>query len=314
MSRHPEHVPVMPNEVKASFEVMPDGTFVDVTLGMGGHSIRILREIPGIRRFVGIDRDTEILAIARERMQDIPVELFFVHGNFRDMKDLLPPGTEEDVAGILADLGISTLQLDTPERGFAFQSDAPIDMRMDRSQEKSAYHVINEYSEDQLSKILREWGEVRGARRIAQEIVRERGAEPIGTTGQFARTISKLVPDRFLNKELARIFQAIRIEVNDELSALEKWLEDAVSLLVPNGVITVLSYHSLEDRIVKNRFREWARGCVCPPRLPVCQCGLAPVLRLPKQKLQRPTEEEVRANGRARSARLRTAIRLAEAS
>ncbi len=305
-----DHKSVMRRETVDVFREFPGGIFLDGTVGAAGHAESILDAIDSIRRFYGIDQDEEALAIALERLRRFGDRVELIHGNFRSLDKLLPAGSGGRVGGILLDLGVSSMQLDRVERGFSFRNDAPIDMRMNRTSGKSAYEVINEYTEEELVRVLREWGEVRSPKAIARAIVRERGVEPIRDTGRFSRTVSRRIPERTRTKELARIYQAVRIEVNDELGSLREGLERSVEFLSPRGILAVLSYHSLEDRLVKTRFREWAKGCICPPDMPVCGCGILPSVSLPFRKAKMPTQDEIDRNGRARSARLRVAIRL----
>ncbi|MBM3320300.1 MAG: 16S rRNA (cytosine(1402)-N(4))-methyltransferase RsmH [Candidatus Eisenbacteria bacterium] len=305
------HEPVLAREVAEALRPFPGGIFVDATFGLGNHTAAVLDAVEGIERVVGIDRDGEILEEAGRRFARSAVPVDLVRGNFRDLRALLGPGAEGRVGGILFDLGIGSFQIDRPERGFSYRSEGALDMRMDRSGTRSAYDVVNGYSAEELARVIRRWGEERNAGAIARAIVRARRAAPIAGTRRLAEVVSSRLSARGRIKGLARVFQAIRIEVNEEIASLEEGLSQAVDVLAPGGHIAVIGYHSIEDRVVKQRFQEWARGCVCPPHLPVCRCGRAPALRLSSRRAIRPSEEEVARNPRARSARLRAAVRIA---
>ncbi|MBN1826022.1 MAG: 16S rRNA (cytosine(1402)-N(4))-methyltransferase RsmH [Candidatus Eisenbacteria bacterium] len=306
----PEHVPVLLPETVEALRPFPGGLFVDGTLGPGGHAEAVLKDVRGIEAFVGIDRDGETLASARTRLAGISLPSRFAHGDFRDLVRLVGEEWLGRVGGVLLDLGVSSIHLDDPERGFSHGAEGPLDMRMNRRDEKSAFDVVNGYDEKRLADTIRRYGEERNARAIAREIVRERESGPIRDTARLARAAGRRIPARMRTKGLSRVFQAIRIEVNDELGALESGLDGALELLAPGGRLVVIAYHSLEDRIVKERFRQWERGCVCPPRAPVCLCGRGPLVRLPHRRAIRPGAEETARNPRARSARLRTAEKL----
>ncbi len=305
------HVPVLLEEAVRLFESFPGGFLVDGTVGMGGHAEALLAALAGrVRGFVGVDRDEAALAVASKRLGCFETPLRFVHGNFRELPRLLAVEGIEGVGGILLDLGVSSLQIDRADRGFSYRRKGPLDMRMNRSETKSALDVVNHYSEKELADILRDFGEVRNARAIAGEIVRERSAEPILHTDRLARTVSRRIPARRRNAELSRVFQAIRIEVNDELSSLGEALEGCVEILDDGGVLAVIAYHSLEDRMVKRAMARFVKGCECPPGFPVCRCGKKPLVeRLTRRAIQ-PGEKEIERNGRARSARLRAVRRL----
>ena len=307
------HLPVLLPETLEAFRPFPGGLFVDGTLGPGGHAEAVLKNVEGIEAFVGIDRDGETLESAKRRLAGFSVPARFVHGDFLDILRLAGPEWRGRTGGVLLDLGVSSIHLDDPRRGFSHGAEGPLDMRMNRRQEKSAYDVVNEYGEERLAETIRRYGEERNARAIAREIVRERKGSPIEDTARLARAAARRLPPKHRVAGLSRVFQAIRIEVNDELAALEEGLEGALELLRPEGRLVAIAYHSLEDRIVKERFREWERGCVCPPRAPVCVCGRRPKVRLPRRRAIRPGDEERARNPRARSARLRTAVRLGEA-
>jgi len=306
----PAHLPVLLPETLEALRPFPGGLFVDGTLGPGGHAEAALNHVDGIEAFLGIDRDWETLEKARVRLADISVPSRFADGDVRDILRLAGEEWRGRAGGVLLDLGVSSIHLDDPERGFSHGAEGPLDMRMNRTEERSAYDVVNGYDEARLAETIRRYGEERNARAIAREIVREREESPIGDTSRLARAAARRLPPKHRAAGLSRVFQAIRIEVNDELAALEEGLDGAKELLRPEGRLVVIAYHSLEDRIVKERFRGWEKGCVCPPRTPLCVCGRTPSVRLPRRRAVRPSAEEIDRNPRARSARLRTAAKL----
>ena len=294
------HRPVMVQEVAELFRPLREGVVVDATYGGGGHTAR-LREVLGENlRIIGIDRDGD--AVTRGQSQGHEV----LAGDFRDLTALLEPAGVDELTGVLFDFGVSSHQLDTAERGFSYHADAPLDMRMDSSQGRTAADLVNDLPVVDLARIIRQLGEDKNALRIARAIVAGR---PLRSTGHLAEVIASAVParDRRSGHPARKTFQAIRIAVNDELEAIRAGLDSALGLLVPGGRCVAISYHSLEDRIVKQRFAEGARGCVCPPGMPVCGCGAAPELRVLAAGGLRPTDAEVADNPRARSARLRAA-------
>lgn len=307
----PCHIAVLCGEVVRLFDSFPGGILADGTLGGGGHAESLLEAYGDrIDEYVGIDRDAEAVEAARRRLERFGGKVTCLRGNFRRISDLLGPERSGRVGGILLDLGFSSLQLDRAERGFSYREEGPLDMRMNRESGVSAFEVVNSYPEEKLAAVLREFGEVRGAGAIARAIARERGAEPIRETGRLARAVSRRIPARRRNAELARIFQAIRIEVNDELGALAEGLERGFPLLAPRGLYAVIAYHSLEDRLVKRTMSGWSKGCVCPPDFPVCRCGRKPVATRATRGAIKPGEDEIDRNSRARSARLRAVVRL----
>lgn len=312
----PEHVPVLADETVGYLAPERGGTFVDCTLGLGGHAVRLLERAPGIR-LVGIDRDPEALAIARERLRPWGDRVELVESNFGDLAEIVARLGLEPLAGVLADLGVSSLQLDTAERGFSFRRPGPLDMRMEgvggRGGE-TARDVVNEYGEDELTRLLREYGEEPQARRVARAIVQRRTAKPIETTGELREVVeaAKGGPRQPWHAEkidpATRVFQALRIQVNQELAGLERLLDQVVDLLDRDGRLVVISYHSLEDRLVKRKLRDDARGDVdLVTGRPRAETQLLEVLT---RKPVRPSEAEVAANPRSRSARLRAARRL----
>ena len=306
-----DHVPVLADEVRECLAVRPGETVVDATFGAGGHAALFAADLRGSGKLIAIDRDP----IARtyferlEKRQRVSARL--LRGDFGVV---LPQLAANDVRAdaILLDLGVSSMQLDRPERGFSYSVDAPLDMRMDTSQDLSAREVVNEWPEGELISIFRRYGEERYARQIAKAIVRRRKEQPFERTGELVDTIKHAIPTpaRFGEGHPAkRVFQALRIAVNDELGSLEAALPAALEMLRPGGRLAVISFHSLEDRIVKQFLRERERGCTCPPDFPICVCGHEPELRAVQRRPVRPSESEIAANPRAASARLRAAVK-----
>jgi 16S rRNA (cytosine1402-N4)-methyltransferase len=289
--------------------VRPGETVIDATFGAGGHARLLAADLQGQGRFIGIDRDASVRPYFERFQPEARVQARFLRGDFSIvLPQLADNGVEADA--ILIDLGVSSMQIDRPERGFSYAVDAPLDMRMDASGSLSAREVVNEWDERELATIFRRFGEERFARQIARAIVLRRSEQPFERTADLVETIKGAIPAprRFGDGHPAkRVFQALRIAVNDELAALERVLPAAVSMLRPGGRIAVISFQSLEDRIVKRFFAAEARGCVCPPDLPVCVCGREPVLRLLTRKAVRPSPAEVADNPRSASARLRVA-------
>lgn len=307
------HVPVMVNEVVELLRPAPGNVIVDCTVGGGGHASALLpRIVPG-GRLIGIDRDPRTLATARDRLAPFGDAVTLVHGNFGDLGVILAGLDLGGVDAVLFDLGVSSFQLDEPERGFTYRTDAPLDMRMDPGSPTSAAEIVNTWPAQELARILREFGEERWAGRIAAAIVRAREKAPLSTTGELAAVVKDAIPAaarRSGPHPARRTFQALRIAVNAELDALQQGLAAAIDALLPGGRVAVISFHSLEDRIVKRTFAELAAGCRCPPELPECRCGRQARLRVLTRKPVTPTHDEVAANPRARSARLRAAERL----
>ena len=300
------HKPVLLDECIAALHIRPEGTYVDGTLGRAGHSREIAKRLT-TGRLICIDRDSAAIEAAGERLAPWMDRVRLVHSNFSELGSVL----EEDADGMLFDLGVSSPQLDDPERGFSYMHDAPLDMRMDRSAPLTAREVVNSWSLEELRRILYDFGEERYSGLIAAAVIRERGQAPIETTGRLAEIICGAMPARARREKqhpAKRSFQAVRIAVNGELDALPPMLRAAADKLRPGGRLAVITFHSLEDRIVKRTLRELAQGCTCPPSFPVCVCGKKPVVRLGKPLT--PTAAEVEENPRARSARLRTAEKL----
>lgn len=305
-----KHIPVMLEECMDLLNLAqrPSGVFVDGTLGGGGHTEQMLRRTTG--RVIGIDRDWDALRAAGARLSPFGERFVPLHGNYANIKTLLRQAGLDGMDGMLMDLGVSSYQLDNPERGFSFHSEAPLDMRMDQTAELTAEIVLNTYPEKELARIISQYGEEKWAVRIAKFIV---AARPLRTTMDLVRVIDAAVPAaerRKVSHPARRTFQAIRIEVNSELSLLEPALRDAVDCLTPGGRLVVITFHSLEDRIVKTGLNEFARGCTCPPDFPVCVCGKTPQVKLVNKKPILPTEREIEENPRARSAKLRIAEKL----
>lgn len=310
MSMDFKHKSVLLFEAIRGLNIKPDGVYVDSTLGGGGHSAEILKSLPE-GQLIAIDQDADALAHARGRLGQYS-NIIFVHDNFENLAAIIDEHAPEGVDGILMDLGVSSYQLDNPERGFSYMNDAPLDMRMDREATLTAHDVVNGYSEEELYRVIRNYGEERFARRIAQRILRTRSLQNIETTFQLNDIIRAAIPakDRRTGPHPSkRTFQAIRIEVNRELSILKSTIEGGIKRLKPGGRYAIITFHSLEDRIVKNVFREQADPCECPPRLP-CVCGKTPTVSLVSRKAIEPGHDEMEENPRARSAKLRLCEKL----
>jgi len=308
------HEPVLLAEVLEILQPQPGETFVDCTVGGGGHSLEIASRISPHGKLVAIDRDREAVAAARKRMQHLGEAVIFVQDNFRNLKTILATLELEKVDGILLDVGVSSHQLDEGERGFSFHSDAALDMRMDRNGGITAAQLVNESPAEELARIIRDFGEELWARRIADFIVaRRQRSGPIRTTVELVETIKAAIPAkarRHGKHPARRTFQALRMAVNDELAALEQVLDDALEVLRPGGRLAVITFHSLEDRLVKKKIKRAAGCCQCPPGLPQCSCGWKPKVLALTGKALRPTAEETARNSRARSARLRAAVKV----
>lgn len=301
-----EHVSVLLQPAVDMLAVREGGVYVDGTLGGGGHSEEILRRLAGSGRLIGIDRDDDALTASRARL-GAHANFAAVKGNFHDARALLEQLGVERIDGMLLDLGVSSYQLDTAERGFSYHADAPLDMRMDRAQPLTARDIVNGWPEAEIARVLRDYGEESWAARIARIIAEHRARAPIETTADLVACVDAAIPRRVRDKDAGhsarRTFQALRIAVNDELEPLRAALQDAAALLAPGGRLAVISFHSLEDRIVKQTFRTLANPCICPPKCPVCVCGRKPVVRLLGSV--KPDAEELARNPRARSALLR---------
>ncbi len=305
-----EHNPVMLSECLEYLRIKPGGTYVDGTLGGGGHSVKILERLSENGMLIGIDRDVNALKAASERLKDVGGKAKTVteQGNFKDIDTICKKNGIKEVDGILLDLGVSSHQLDEAERGFSYMQDAPIDMRMDRESRLSAADIVNRYGERELTNIIRNYGEEKWASRIAAFIVESRKQSPINTTGQLVEIIKAAIPASARREgphPAKRTFQALRITVNDELGALEVGIEKGVELLKSGGRICIITFHSLEDRIVKTKFRELTNPCTCPVEFPVCVCGRTTKGRNVTKKPLIPTSIELEHNPRSRSAKLR---------
>ena len=302
-----KHYSVMRRQCIEALNIRPDGIYVDMTLGGGGHSSLIAEKLIG-GRLIGIDRDADAIRAAGERLAPFADRVTLVKDNYKNIAKVLGNLGIDRVDGILCDLGVSSYQLDEPERGFSYRFDAPLDMRMDREQQLTAADVVNTYSAEQLAEIIFKYGEERYARKIAYKIVSAREKAPIETTAQLTALIQSAFPpkERFGDKHPAkRTFQALRIEVNEELKDLDRAFEDAVGLLKSGGRIVVMTFHSLEDRIVKNLFRRLSEGCICDKNLPVCVCNNREILKLINRKPILADEKELEENNRSKPAKLR---------
>ena len=305
----PEHKSVLLHECIENLNIKPDGIYVDGTLGLGGHSMEIAKRLT-TGRLIAIDQDETAIERSKARLAPWAERITFVHGNFRSLGKILDDLGIDRGNGMLFDLGVSSPQLDEAERGFSYMADAPLDMRMDQSAPVTAWTVVNTWPERELVRILRDYGEERYANRIAGNIVRAREKKPVETTLELVDIIKSAMPGAALREKqhpAKRSFQAIRIAVNDELGELPPMLDAAEKNLKPGGRLAVITFHSLEDRIVKKKLQELAQGCICPPEFPVCVCGRKPKVKLITRKPIVSNEEELAENPRARSAKLRVA-------
>ena len=307
------HKPVLLQECLDGLAIKPQGVYLDGTLGRAGHSREIARRLGSEGRLICIDRDQAALDAAGERLGEWMDRVTLIHGNFGDLADLLDDQGLSGLDGMLFDLGVSSPQLDDKTRGFSYMQDAPLDMRMDQSERLTADTVVNQWPQEELRRILWQYGEERYAPQIAAAIVRRRAERPIASTLDLVEVIRGAMPARALREKqhpAKRSFQAIRIAVNDELSAVDRMLQAAVPRLAPGGRLCVISFHSLEERLVKNALAAFAKGCTCPPDLPVCVCGKVPEVRLVSRKPIVASPAELEENPRARSAKLRVAEKL----
>jgi 16S rRNA (cytosine1402-N4)-methyltransferase len=306
-----DHVPVLANEVRECLAVQPGDTVIDATFGAGGHASLLAADLHGRGKLIAIDRDPSVRTYFERLEKQVTVQLRLLRGDFSVvLPQLAANGVRADA--ILLDLGVSSMQIDRPERGFSYSVDAPLDMRMDTSQDLTAREIVNEWPERELGTVFRRYGEERYAKQIARAIVRRRKEQPFERTGELVDTIKASIPApaRFGEGHPAkRVFQALRIAVNDELSSLETALPAALEMLRPGGRLAVIAFHSLEDRAVKHFLRDKERGCTCPPDFPVCVCGHEPELRAIQRRPVRPGNAEIAANPRAASARLRAAVK-----
>ena len=312
MEQNPKHISVLLDECIENLNIKPDGIYLDGTLGMGGHSYEIASRL-STGRLICIDRDETAIERAGRRLAPFGEKVRLVHGNFSDAASILDSLGIKGADGMLFDLGVSSPQLDEAERGFSYMAEAPLDMRMDRSGGITAWEVVNTWSEERLNRILWDYGEERCARRITAAILKHRAEKPIGTTQELTEIIRSAMPAAALREKqhpAKRTFQAIRIAVNDELGAIAAMMETAPDKLNKGGRLCVISFHSLEDRIVKSGIQARERGCTCPREAPVCTCGFVQTLKSVSRKPILPTREEIERNPRARSAKLRVAERV----
>ena len=304
------HRPVLLHECIEALAIRPDGIYLDGTLGRGGHSGEIAKRLSDKGRLLCVDRDRQALEEAGRRLAPWADRITFLHGNFADLDALMDRAGVAAADGMLFDLGVSSPQLDDPERGFSYMHDAPLDMRMDRDDALTAWTVVNQWPREELRRVLSQYGEERYAGPIAAAIDKARQKAPIETTGQLVEVIRGALPAAALREKqhpAKRSFQGIRIAVNDELASVSRMLQAAIPRLNPGGRLAVISFHSLEDRIVKSELAAAAKGCTCPPEFPVCVCGKTPQVKLVTRKPVLPGEDELEENPRARSAKLRVA-------
>ena len=303
-----EHISVLLYETVDGLNVKPDGIYVDATLGGGGHAYEVCSRLGSQGRLIGIDQDADAIRAAGKRLECFGEKVTIVRSNYCDMKQQLQKLGIDKVDGITVDLGVSSYQLDNEERGFTYRTDAPLDMRMDRRQKMTARDIVNDYSEMDLYRVIRDYGEDKFAKNIAKHIVAARGTNPIETTGQLTEIIRASIPMKYQKKSghpAKRTFQAIRIELNRELDVLKNSLDDMIEILNPGGRLCIITFHSLEDRIVKSAFKKNENPCTCPPDFPVCVCGKVSKGCVVTRKPILPSEEEMEVNSRSKSAKLR---------
>ncbi len=303
-----QHKSVLLGECIEYLNIRPDGIYADGTLGGAGHSLEIVKRLTDGGLLIGIDQDQAAIEAAGERLSAYEGRFRIIRSNYVHMAEVLAAQGVRGADGILLDLGVSSYQLDTPERGFSYMEDAPLDMRMDQRQEKTARDLVNDYTEQELYRVIRDYGEDKFAKNIAKHIVRARQDKPVETTGELAELIKRAIPAKVRAQgghPAKRTFQAIRIELNQELSVLTEALDQMAGLLKPGGRLCIITFHSLEDRIVKRRFREWEHPCTCPPDFPVCVCGKKSQGRVVTRKPVLPGKEELEENARSKSAKLR---------
>ena len=303
-----KHKSVLLNETIDGLNIKPDGIYVDGTLGGGGHAYEVCRRLGEKGTIVGIDQDAAAIEAASARLKDFGEKVTIVRSNYCDMKSKLHELGIDKVDGIVLDLGVSSYQLDTAERGFSYREDAPLDMRMDTRQKMTARDIVNDYTEADLYRVIRDYGEDKFAKNIAKHIVQARAVKPVETTAELSEIIRASIPMKFQKKSghpAKRTFQAIRIELNRELDVLRDSLDDMIDLLNPGGRLCIITFHSLEDRIVKSAFRKNENPCTCPPDFPVCVCGKKSKGSIITKKPMLPSEEELEYNSRSKSAKLR---------
>lgn len=303
-----EHVSVLLNETVDSLNIKPDGIYVDGTLGGAGHASEVCRRLGKGGRLIGIDQDADAIAAATERLKPYAEQVTIVRSNYENIRQVLADLGIDHVDGIYLDLGVSSYQLDTPERGFTYREDVALDMRMDQRQTETAADIVNDYSEMELFRVIRDYGEDKFAKNIAKHIVQARQDHRIETTGELIEIIKAAIPMKMRavgGHPAKKTFQAIRIELNHELEVLENSIDTMIDLLNPEGRLSIITFHSLEDRIVKNRFRDNENPCTCPPNFPVCMCGKKSKGHVVSRKPILPSEEEIEYNKRSKSAKLR---------
>ena len=303
-----KHTSVLLEETVDGLKVKPDGIYVDATLGGGGHAYEVASRLSDKGRFIGIDQDADAIEAAGARLSGFGEKVTIIRSNYCDMKPRLHEIGIDKVDGIVIDLGVSSYQLDTAERGFSYRTDAPLDMRMDQRKDKTAADIINHYSEQELYRIIRDYGEDRFAKNIAKHIVKARQEREIRTTGQLNEIIKAAIPAKVRatgGHPSKRTYQAIRIELNEELEVLNQAMDEMIDLLNPGGRLSIITFHSLEDRMVKNRFKTNENPCICPPDFPVCVCGRVSKGRVITRKPILPSREELEHNSRSKSAKLR---------
>ncbi|NLT95192.1 MAG: 16S rRNA (cytosine(1402)-N(4))-methyltransferase RsmH [Clostridia bacterium] len=308
-----EHVPVLLDEIIEILNPQPGEVFVDCTMGGGGHSKAIVSRILPGGKLIGIDQDINAVEAAKKNLKDFHDHIIFVHSNYERLNDIIIEYSPQGIDGILFDLGVSSHQLDEKERGFSYMQDAPLDMRMDKNAHFSAWDLINNFSEEEIAKIIWDYGEEKWAKRIARFIVKARENHSIDTTGELVEIIKAAIPAGARKDgphPAKRTFQAIRIAVNRELEVLENTLDTALNWLKKGGRMGVISFHSLEDRIVKEKFKYWAQDCICPPELPVCQCNKRPMIKILTRKPVTAGKRELENNPRSRSAKFRAAEKI----
>ncbi len=304
-----EHKSVLLYETIDSLQIKPDGIYVDGTLGGGGHAYEAAKRLGEGGRLIGIDQDADAIQAATERLKEFGDRITIVRSNYEQIRQVLADLNIDKVDGIYLDLGVSSYQLDTAERGFTYREDAPLDMRMDQRQTETAADIVNGYDEMELFRVIRDYGEDKFAKNIAKHIVKARQTKPIETTGELIEIIKAAIPMKMRavgGHPAKRTFQALRIELNRELEVLENSIDAMIDLLNPGGRLSIITFHSLEDRIVKNRFRDNENPCICPPEFPVCMCGRKSKGRVVTRKPIVPTEEEIDENKRSKSSKLRT--------
>ena len=306
------HKSVMLDECIQGLDIKPDGIYLDCTLGGGGHSLEIVKRLTG-GRLIAVDKDEEALASAKKRLQEYEDKITYIHDDFKNVIERLDEQGVDRLDGVLIDLGVSSYQLDNSERGFSYNADAPLDMRMDRGQYLSAYNVVNEYDEERLADIIWKYGEDKLSRKIAKNIAEKRKAQPISTTAQLAEIVENSYPAKLrwkFGNPCKRTFQAIRIEVNEELKDLDKVINQLSLRLKEGGRICVITFHSLEDRIVKRVFVELNKDCICPPHQPICTCNKRREVEIVTKKPMTASDQELQENSRSTSAKLRIAKRV----